>query len=156
MIFSFLLTWPGVPFIYYGDEIGLEGGKDPDCRGAFPWDPGEWDHAHLEFVRKLIDIRTRFVQLRRGDFQRVVENDSSGVVAFSRQLDDQAALIVVNAGKSESRLSLEAMHLPFPDSMDLYDVLNGQEISRFESHVEIVLKPLRGAIIVAREQVQSL
>jgi glycosidase len=44
---------PGAPHIYYGDEVGLEGGNDPDCRGAFPWDRSEWDSGHLEFVRKI-------------------------------------------------------------------------------------------------------
>ena len=34
---------PGAPCTYYGDEVGLEGGNDPDCRGAFPWDEDRWD-----------------------------------------------------------------------------------------------------------------
>jgi len=40
----FQMTYPGAPCIYYGDEIGLTGGKDPDCRKAFPWDESKWDH----------------------------------------------------------------------------------------------------------------
>ena len=34
------MTLPGAPCIYYGDEVGMEGGHDPDCRRAFPWDEG--------------------------------------------------------------------------------------------------------------------
>ncbi len=39
----FQMTYPGAPCIYYGDEIGLTGGKDPGCRKAFPWDENRWD-----------------------------------------------------------------------------------------------------------------
>src|SRR4029078_12092089 len=35
-------TLPGAPCIYYGDEVGLTGGKDPESRKAFPWDPARW------------------------------------------------------------------------------------------------------------------
>ncbi len=77
---------PGATHIYYGDEIGLEGGKDPECRGAFPWDEKEWDIDHLRFIRQLIDIRKRLPQLRRGDFKRIMEDDQKGLITFSRSL----------------------------------------------------------------------
>ena len=38
LAFLFQFAYPGAPAIYYGDEVGLVGGKDPDCRGAFLWD----------------------------------------------------------------------------------------------------------------------
>ncbi|RLD04913.1 MAG: alpha-amylase, partial [Chloroflexi bacterium] len=40
--FLFQFAYPGAPAIYYGDEIGLDGDKDPDCRRAFPWDKKDW------------------------------------------------------------------------------------------------------------------
>ena len=40
----FLMTMPGAPCLYYGTEIGMDGGPDPDCRRAFPWDPQSWNH----------------------------------------------------------------------------------------------------------------
>ena len=45
------LTLPGAPCIYYGDEIGMAGGHDPDCRGAFPTDEAAWDHELRAYVR---------------------------------------------------------------------------------------------------------
>jgi cyclomaltodextrinase / maltogenic alpha-amylase / neopullulanase len=41
------MTYPGAPMLYYGDEIGLEGGRDPDCRRAMLWDHTRWDHDLL-------------------------------------------------------------------------------------------------------------
>ncbi len=52
--FLFLLTYQGVPSIYYGDEIGIEGGKDPDCRRAFPWEESQWNRDLQSWVRKLV------------------------------------------------------------------------------------------------------
>ena len=48
-----MITLPGAPCIYYGDEVGIEGRHDPDCRRAFPWDESRWDRELLEFVRAL-------------------------------------------------------------------------------------------------------
>jgi glycosidase len=44
LAFLFQFGYPGAPAIYYGDEIGLTGGKDPECRGAFPWDEKHWNN----------------------------------------------------------------------------------------------------------------
>jgi glycosidase len=156
LIYLIQFCVPGAPHIYYGDEIGLEGGKDPGCRGAFPWDRSEWDHAHWEFIRKLIDIRKRLVQLRRGNFQRIEEDDQSGVVVFSRKVEDQVALIIVNSGRSASRLSLATERLAFWNNAELYDVLNGRDVPRSGSHLEMDLKPLEGAIVISREQFESI
>ena len=45
---------PGAPCIYYGDEIGVEGDHDPDCRGAFPWDEARWDRDGLAWTRRVV------------------------------------------------------------------------------------------------------
>ena len=47
------MTLPGAPCIYYGDEIGLRGGNDPENRGAFPWDEGRWDTGLRDSVRAM-------------------------------------------------------------------------------------------------------
>ncbi len=57
LAYQFLLAYPGAPAIYYGDEVGLEGGKDPDCRKAFPWNENEWDRDLRNFIQNLISIR---------------------------------------------------------------------------------------------------
>jgi len=63
------MTLPGAPCIYYGDEVGLEGREDPDCRRAFPWDPVNQDRGLRDFVAGLIALRTEHPVLRRGRFE---------------------------------------------------------------------------------------
>jgi glycosidase len=43
LAYLFQFAYPGAPAIYYGDEVVLTGGKDPGCRGAFPWDESKWN-----------------------------------------------------------------------------------------------------------------
>jgi len=58
LAFLFLMTYPGAPCVYYGDEIGMEGGRDPENRGTFPWDESQWDHSLRNDIKKFICIRS--------------------------------------------------------------------------------------------------
>jgi glycosidase len=99
------LTLPGAPGIFYGDEIGLEGGPEPDCRRAFPWDqPDTWRREVLEMVRALARLRYTCPALRRGDFYLVWQDQEA--FAFLRRFADQRALVVVNRGPAVERLLL--------------------------------------------------
>ena len=63
---TWLFTWPGVPCIYYGDEVGLEGNNDPFCRKTFPWDPAKQDKALLSLYQRLAKLRKQNQALRYG------------------------------------------------------------------------------------------
>ena len=92
------MTVPGIPNIYYGDEIGLAGQHDPDCRRAFPWhDKDSWDQEMLTFVKQLIQLRHEHVALRRGDFRILYANEH--VMMYQRQLGEQTAVVAFNSAE---------------------------------------------------------
>ena len=65
-----MFTFIGAPCIYYGDEIGLTGGHDPECRASFPWDWEEgWNTDILEAFRTLAQLRDQHPALRRGSYR---------------------------------------------------------------------------------------
>lgn len=89
------MTIAGAPNIYYGDEIGLPGRHDPDCRRAFPWhDEAGWNRELLAWYRQCIHLRQQTPALRRGDFQVIYAADH--VVVYQRQVQEQTAVIAFN------------------------------------------------------------
>jgi cyclomaltodextrinase len=97
-------TLPGAPCIYYGDEVGLEGGNDPGPRGAFPWDEGRQDTGLRGFVRSVLRHRRAEESLRRGSFTILAADGP--LLAYERALDDRRCVVVVNAGTTARPLRL--------------------------------------------------
>jgi cyclomaltodextrinase len=143
--------FPGVPNIYYGDEIGLEGGKDPDCRRAFPWDEEVWDMQYRSFLKKLIQIRHHYPQLRRGTFERLMENDKDQVLIFVRSLNEHKAFLIVNASEKELHLQLSPSDLNTSLRGSVWDAMNEREISLETTNIEFNLPALDGLILIDQE-----
>ncbi len=85
-------TLPGIPSIYYGDEVGLEGCRDPFNRGCFPW--GNENEELLDWYRRLGRIRRNSPALADGSFVPVSE--AAGCIAFAREGADSKLLTIAN------------------------------------------------------------
>jgi neopullulanase len=107
-------TLPGAPCTYYGDEVGVEGDHDPDCRRAFPWDEARWDRDGLASTRAAYAARHALPALRRGSFR--VVGSTGDALAFVRGAagdggDAGPVLVVVNAGEAPVELPVAAAEL---------------------------------------------
>ena len=78
------MTYPGAPCIYYGDEVGMEGGKDPECRKGFPWDPACQNKEISAWYHRLIDLRNSHACLRTGGFRTIAADPANGIYAYLR------------------------------------------------------------------------
>lgn len=78
------MAWPGVPSVYYGDEVGMTGGRDPDCRRCFIWDERAQDVRLWRYVRLLARARRRLAALACGEPVAVRVVDGDDVLAFGR------------------------------------------------------------------------
>ena len=98
------MTLPGVPCIYYGDEAGTEGYKDPFNRTCFPW--GNENKDLLDWYKTLTSIRTSRGVYKRGNYRTIASN--GGLFAFERYSPDTSPVITAaNCGEEEQHLSLE-------------------------------------------------
>jgi neopullulanase len=101
-----MMTLPGAPCVYYGDEIGLSAGGDPFCRAAFPWqDESSWDQDLLAHYKKTIALRNKYPVFRTGSYKTLYADDM--VYAHHRKLDDQQAVVVFNAGGESAFIELD-------------------------------------------------
>lgn len=102
----FQFTYIGIPYVYYGDEVGLSGGNDPECRGCMPWDPEQQDARLLKFYRRLIRIRRENPVLVYGGYRQI---SVSPLFAFERAADGDRITVILNnsgytAGLTDARL----------------------------------------------------
>lgn len=112
-----LLTYPGMPVIFYGDEIGMDGETDPDCRKTMQWNKSG---SSIElFTRRMIDVRNTSLSLQKGNLLHVnLEND---IYSFIRIFDKELMLILINPTDLEVRLHIHLSDLCLEKPADLHD-----------------------------------
>ncbi len=147
LAFLLLFAYPGAPAVYYGDEIGLSGGKDPHCRGAFPWDEAQWNQELHAWVKTLISLRKRLPVLRRGDYHPLLADNRRRCFAFARLLGDEAAVLAVNASPAHRHLRLPVSSLGWQDGRILHNLLGKEEWLVSGEDIVLELPPLSGVLI---------
>jgi glycosidase len=139
-----LLTFPGAPSIYYGDEVGLAGKLDPDSRRGFPLQ-ADWDKEILKTHRELIALRHAHPCLRTGEYKVLFAEGN--VYVFARVLDKEELIVAVNVGTSPEKADVDITNLQSKPNKVLYASdkveLNHQEDSR----ISLNIPPRTGCII---------
>lgn len=135
------MTFPGTPSVYYGSEIGMEGGKDPANRGSFSWDRSTWNSHIFEAHRELIALRHAEPALRYGDMETLPTDPGSMLYVFSRSFEGDTIVVAINAGTD----AVSAMTQPSVG--ESFKTLWGDGgIAGDSSSLRIALPPRSGAI----------
>lgn len=116
---SLLFLLPGNPTVYYGEEVGMEGGHDPENRGGMIWDEARWQEEIRQTVRRMARLRQEHPELRTAPYQRVYAAD--GHLAFTRG----PYLVVVNASPEPFRQDFP-LHGALPRGAQAVDLLSGK------------------------------
>lgn len=127
-LFSLIqLTFPGVPCIYYGDEVGVEGYADPFNRGTYPW--REEDHEILAWYQRILRLRAEYDVLQTGDFESFfIDQD---VYGFTRSGEDETITILINRHLEETKtvnLMLK-LNSKLPPCTLVIDLINGESLT---------------------------
>ena len=147
MAVLFQMTYTGAPSIYYGDEIGLQGGHDPANRGAFPWDhPDTWDQELLAEYRRLIALRRQRRSLRHGSYHIVHARGEQFVHA--RQLGEDLVVAAFNAAAQPMLLDFELGGI-VADGTILEHLTTRQPIRVEQGWVRRLELPARAGMVLA-------
>ncbi|HLI48902.1 MAG TPA: hypothetical protein VKV18_09470, partial [Chthonomonas sp.] len=146
------------PCVYYGDEIGMEGGKDPDDRRCMEWNPQKWNRTILQFFKQAIALRRNTPALRYGDYRTIVADDNSGLFGFERTWQRSRVLVLFNRSDRSLQQTLplsEVSQGPHPSSPVALHTLLATNRARAVWNgnlLQLQLGP-RGAIVLETQQV---
>ncbi|WP_333870314.1 glycoside hydrolase family 13 protein [Desulforamulus putei] len=148
------MTFPGVPCIYYGDEAGMHGYRDPLNRATYPW--GKENQELLAWYKKVIGYRNRYDVLKTGRWLPVYSQGqvygylriiNQGKDVFNRPKKDNVALVMVNAG-TEREVNL-SVNLGCRCSGSLFDLLQeGRQYPVKDGYLHLTLGPLEGKLFM--------
>ncbi|MGN0155873.1 MAG: glycoside hydrolase family 13 protein, partial [Lachnospiraceae bacterium] len=160
MAVAFQMMFPGSPAIYYGDEVGITGDNDPDCRRCMVWDETA-DNELFEWYRKLIKIRKEHPCIRNGKYRTVLAEEKEDTYGFLRFHETDTCYVILHKGKKK-----DMIHCPVLEQGTYIDMLSGKEyvsenienesfyngdITEYRGMVKLELNPY-SVIVISKKQ----
>lgn len=156
---TFLMTTRGIPLVYYGDEIAMEGAGDPDNRRDFPGGfPGDSRNAFtnegrtneqrevFDHLRRVAGLRRELEPLRRGKLSTLSVSDQQ--YAFARSTARETVIVVFNNDKQDATVEFDASPIKLRAGAQLADRLGrAKEVRADGSRVRVAM-PARSASII--------
>ncbi|MBA9084295.1 glycosidase/aminoglycoside phosphotransferase (APT) family kinase protein [Fontibacillus solani] len=131
----FQFTFTGAPCIYYGDEVGLDGGNEPECRKCMVWDENKQDQSLFAFYQGLITLRKQYASLRTGHLRFRYAQPGDCGLAYERWDDDSRFYVLMNAQESARSITL-----PIPQGR-WSDAITGEQMDISEEESTFHLPP---------------
>jgi 4-alpha-glucanotransferase len=156
------MTFPGVPCVYYGDEIGMQGFKDPYNRGAYKWNDG--DEYLYKWYKKVIAMRNTHEVLQTGEFITLLANGAvyayarvirGGKDVFGKAATDDLFITIFNRSrKEEINVVIEVGDLCCGELREVFGAAADVEIVR--GKMNVVVSPLQGLLFERKKEVEKL
>lgn len=138
------MTFPGVPSIYYGDEVGLEGYTDPYNRRTYPW--GSEDRQLLAWYKKIIGIRNSYPVFKWGEFKSLPLGEN--VYGYMRE-KTSLGIVIVNRSEWEQDAELDLSSYGIDR---LQEILEDREYRLEDGRLKLRLKPRDRLVFIKEKQ----
>jgi len=168
LMLIFQMTYVGAPYIYYGDEIGMWGANDPDCRKPMVWSDNNYEPEKylpdqskkrmadsvlfykdlFDFYKNIIHIRNKYEELQVGNYKVKLIDDKAEIYVYSRRLErngfTKEVIVAINKGKEKQLVSLNTDHKEYYS-----DLLNYNRRAKVSGgKIVFVVKPMEGRILL--------
>ncbi|CAG9623437.1 alpha-amylase family glycosyl hydrolase [Sutcliffiella rhizosphaerae] len=141
---TYMYSAPGIPIIYYGTEIALDGGEDPDNRRNMNF---RADKDLIEYITKLAELRKSMPSLTRGTYEMVYDNGAMAVI--KRQYEEETTFIAIN-NSSETKVAQLDEDL-VGESMELRGTLADELVRNVDGNYTIGLDRESAEIYTVKE-----
>lgn len=147
-------TLPGSPNLYYGSEVGMEGGDDPEMRGPMRWDRVAAGHPQLAWTRRLAALRREHRALRVGDFRTF---EAQRLFVFQRHTDHarEGVVVAVNAADHEITELVMVTDPMLMDGSHLVDLLDQAPPASVQGMLMKVTVPAHTALVLQHRAVRT-
>ncbi|MFD3449330.1 alpha-glycosidase [Microbacteriaceae bacterium 4G12] len=144
LLYVFQLSFIGSPCIYYGDEIGMDGGMDPGCRKCMVWDEEKQDRELFGHIQTLISLRKQYKAFGgHGSFQWVEANDKENYISYTKTYGTETIFFVLNPTNSEVTVPI-----PFDISgKKIVNLYTKEEFSAETNALQVSLAPYGFSIL---------
>ncbi|MEH7884476.1 alpha-amylase family glycosyl hydrolase [Bacillus sp. JJ1609] len=145
MALSYLYTAPGIPIVYYGSEIAMNGGNDPDNRRQMSF---RADKELIDYITKIGELRNQLPSLTRGDFEMLYEK--KGMAVFKRTYKDETSVIAINNTSNTQNITLTADQLA--DDQELRGLLANDLVRSKDGEYKLSIDREKAEIYVLAEK----
>ncbi len=146
---TILFTSVGAPMIYYGDEVGMVGENDPDCRKCMQWEEKTWNYQLHNAYCLLIDVRAHHSALRSGNIERLMTFNK--IYAYRRFDGEDEVIAIINPLDEYPGLKIP-LSLRLPIHQKWRDIFTGKIISYQQGHLEIGNIPSQTALVLVPDR----
>ncbi|AGK52691.1 alpha-amylase family glycosyl hydrolase [Bacillus sp. 1NLA3E] len=129
---TYLFTTPGIPIVYYGSEIALEGGKNDDNRGQMDF---RTDQDLVEYITKLGEVRNKFPSLTKGRIEPLYTKN--GMTVYKREYKGEVTVVAINNTSKSQKVILDTDQLP--KDKELRGYLNGDLVKSKNGKYQIII-----------------
>lgn len=124
LVMGLQMTLPGVPCVFYGDEIGMQGYADPFCRQTYPWD-AETDDFLVQAYRNMIALRNSSDAFKKGEFESVYK--IGFIYGFLRSYGKERYIVLANFGVNYEKIRLDVAR---------YEIWSMDNVSQEKDHIQ--------------------
>ncbi len=124
LAYTLQMTQTGTPCIYYGGEIGLDGGADPLCRKCMIWEEDKQDRFMFDYLQKLIHIRRNYPAMRAYELEWLATYDNQNTIIFKKSTGNESLIVILNNSHKAQNISV-----PADLKQDYYELLTDTKVT---------------------------